>query len=199
MKAQEDEGNMDEGWDITVKNVDRFRKILTPTIHTLPNLEPIVQSYVTRRPVHDKEKVVREKDHDYDIPLQDHVIPYRTLETVCMMGIPEGIHKMKAQEDEGNMDEGWDNTVNNVDRFRKILTPTIHTLPNLEPIVQSYVTRRPVHDKEKVVREKDHDYDIPLQDHQGIRILGLLNPLSCGKKVMSRRNHIGYAVTDIIT
>ncbi|GKC64837.1 hypothetical protein Tco_1097435, partial [Tanacetum coccineum] len=70
--AQEDEGNTDDSWDITVKNVDRFRQILTPIIHTLPNLEPMVQSYVTRGPVHDKEKVVREKEQDYDIPLQDH-------------------------------------------------------------------------------------------------------------------------------
>ncbi|GJT37504.1 hypothetical protein Tco_0937369 [Tanacetum coccineum] len=72
-----------------------------------------------------------------------------------MMGIPEEIHKMKAQEDEGNTDDGWDITVKNVDWFRQLLTPTIHTLPNLKPMVQSYVTRGPVHDKEKVIREKE--------------------------------------------
>nr|GEY22320.1 hypothetical protein [Tanacetum cinerariifolium] len=65
-----------------VKNVDRFRKILTPTIHILPNLKSMVQSYVTRGPVHDKEKVVREKEHDYDIPLQDHVMQTLTPQTV---------------------------------------------------------------------------------------------------------------------
>nr|GEW31549.1 hypothetical protein [Tanacetum cinerariifolium] len=65
-----------------VKNVDRFRQILTPTIHTLPNLEPMVQSYVTRGPVHDKEKVVREKEQDYDIPLQDHIMQPLTPHTV---------------------------------------------------------------------------------------------------------------------
>ncbi|GJX88009.1 reverse transcriptase domain-containing protein [Tanacetum coccineum] len=91
--------------------------------------------------------------------------PSRTHETVCMMGIPKEIHKMKVQKDEGNTDDSWDITVKNVDWFRQILTPTIHTLPNLEPMVQWYVTRGPVHDKEKVVREKEHDYDIPLQDH----------------------------------
>ncbi|GJX39687.1 calmodulin-interacting protein 111 isoform X1 [Tanacetum coccineum] len=79
--------------------------------------------------------------------------PSRTHQTICMMGITEEIHKMEALEDEGNTDDGW---------FRKILTPTIHTLPNLEPMVQSYVTRGPVHDKGKVVREKEQDYDIPL-------------------------------------
>ncbi|GKA45438.1 integrase, catalytic region, zinc finger, CCHC-type containing protein [Tanacetum coccineum] len=55
--------------------------------------------------------------------------PSRTHEIVCMMGILKEIHKMKAQEDEGNTDDG------------------------------------PVHDKEKVAREKEQDYDIPLQDH----------------------------------
>ncbi|GJV88312.1 hypothetical protein Tco_1532250 [Tanacetum coccineum] len=89
----------------------------------------------------------------------------RTHETVCMMGIQEEIHKMKAYEVEGNTDDGWDITIKNVDRFRQILIPTIHTLPNLKPMVQSYVTRGPIHDKEKVVREKEQDYDIPLQDH----------------------------------
>ncbi|GKA83640.1 hypothetical protein Tco_0805235 [Tanacetum coccineum] len=42
--------------------------------------------------------------------------PFRTHETVCMMGIPEEIHKMKAYEDEGNTDDAWDMTVKNVDR-----------------------------------------------------------------------------------
>ncbi|GKA45432.1 hypothetical protein Tco_0738228 [Tanacetum coccineum] len=82
-----------------------------------------------------------------------------------MMGILEEIHKMKAQEDEGNTNDSWDITIKNVDRFRQLLIPTIHTLPNLKPMVQSYVTRGPVHDKEKVIREKEQDYDIPLQDH----------------------------------
>ncbi|GKB78074.1 hypothetical protein Tco_0944969 [Tanacetum coccineum] len=91
--------------------------------------------------------------------------PSRTYETIYMMGIPEEIHKVKAQEDEGNTDGSWDITVKNVDRFRQILTPTIHTLSNLKPMVQSYVTQGPVHNKEKVVREKEQDYNIPLQDN----------------------------------
>ncbi|GJV84278.1 hypothetical protein Tco_1524176 [Tanacetum coccineum] len=42
----------------------------------------MVQSYVTRGPVHDKEKVVREKEQDYDVPLQDHVMQPLTPQTV---------------------------------------------------------------------------------------------------------------------
>ncbi|GKD09711.1 hypothetical protein Tco_1189396 [Tanacetum coccineum] len=66
---------------------------------------------------------------NYVPPMKFLGSPSRTHETVCMMGIPEEIHKMKEQEDEGNTDNGR------------------------------------VHDKEKVVREKEHDYDIPLQYH----------------------------------
>ncbi|GKC45195.1 hypothetical protein Tco_1062917, partial [Tanacetum coccineum] len=34
---------------------------------------------------------------------------------------------------------------------------------------------------------------------QGIRIRGLLDSFSCGKKVLSVRNHLGYAVTNVFT
>ncbi|GJW08812.1 reverse transcriptase domain-containing protein [Tanacetum coccineum] len=118
-----------------------------------------------------KENIKEPVPHDLPViqtyvpPMKFLGSPSRTHETVCMMGIPEEIHKMKAQEDEGNTNDGWDITVKNVDRFRQILTPTIHTLPNLEPMVKSYVTRGPVHDKEKVVREKEQGYDIPPQDY----------------------------------
>ncbi|GJR93620.1 hypothetical protein Tco_0265794 [Tanacetum coccineum] len=61
--------------------------------------------------------------------------PYRTRETIRMIGNPEEIHNEEAQEDEGDMDVGWDITRKDVKRLRKFLTPTIHTLPNLEPIV----------------------------------------------------------------
>ncbi|GJW77391.1 hypothetical protein Tco_0139073 [Tanacetum coccineum] len=40
--------------------------------------------------------------------------PYRTRETVCMIENPREVHKLKAQEDEGVMDVGWDITVEDV-------------------------------------------------------------------------------------
>ncbi|GKB72672.1 hypothetical protein Tco_0934084 [Tanacetum coccineum] len=97
--------------------------------------------------------------------------PYKTRKTVCMIGIPEKIHKNKAQEDEGDMDDGWDITIKDVERLRQILTPTIHTLPNLEPVVQPYMPRGPIRDEVKVVREEELEYDIPLQD-------GVMQPLT---------------------
>ncbi|GKB30639.1 hypothetical protein Tco_0870040 [Tanacetum coccineum] len=90
--------------------------------------------------------------------------PYRTRETVRIIGNPEEIHNAKAQEEEGDMDVSWDITSKDVERLRQFLTPTIHTLPNLEPVVQPYIPLGPVHDKDKIVREKEQDYDIPLND-----------------------------------
>ncbi|GJR84130.1 hypothetical protein Tco_0154915 [Tanacetum coccineum] len=90
--------------------------------------------------------------------------PYKTRETVRMIGKPEEIHNEKAQEDEGDMDVGWDITSKDVERLRQFLTPTTHTLPNLEPVGQPYIPLGPVHDRDKIVREEEHDYDIPLND-----------------------------------
>ncbi|GKC36685.1 monodehydroascorbate reductase [Tanacetum coccineum] len=97
--------------------------------------------------------------------------PYKTRETVCMIRIPKKIHKKKAQEDEGDMDDGWDITIKDVERLRQILTLTIHALPNLTLVVQLYMPQGPVHDEVKVVREEKLEYDIPLQN-------GVMQPLT---------------------
>ncbi|GJY05702.1 hypothetical protein Tco_0371642 [Tanacetum coccineum] len=89
--------------------------------------------------------------------------PYRTHETVCAIRIPEETHEMKAQGDEGDMKDGWNITVKDVERLRQFLTATIHTLPNLEPVIQPYIPLVPVHDEKKVVREKEQDYDGVMQ------------------------------------
>ncbi|GJU71112.1 hypothetical protein Tco_1262517 [Tanacetum coccineum] len=78
---QEDEGDMDDIWDIMIKDVERIRKILIPTIHTLPNLESMVQPYMPRGPVHDEVKLVREEELEYDIPLQNSVMQPLTPQT----------------------------------------------------------------------------------------------------------------------
>ncbi|GJR38137.1 hypothetical protein Tco_1213821 [Tanacetum coccineum] len=59
-----------------------------------------------------------------------------TRETVRMNGNPEEIHNAKAHDDEGDMDFGWDITSKDAEKLRQFLTPTIHTLPNLKPVVQ---------------------------------------------------------------
>ncbi|GJT82765.1 hypothetical protein Tco_1057107, partial [Tanacetum coccineum] len=89
---------------------------------------------------------------------------YETRETVRMIGNPKEIHNTKAQEDEGDMDVGWDITSKDVERLRQFLTPTIHTLPNFEPVVQPYIPLGPIHDKDKIVKDEEQDYDIPQND-----------------------------------
>nr|GEY24021.1 hypothetical protein [Tanacetum cinerariifolium] len=84
---------------------------------------------------------------------------YKTRKIIYMIENPKEIHKMKAQEDERDMDVGWDITVKDVEGLRQFLTPTIHTLLG------------PIHYKEKIVTEKEQDYDIPLHD-------GMLQPLT---------------------
>ncbi|GJS34317.1 reverse transcriptase domain-containing protein [Tanacetum coccineum] len=79
---QEDEWDINDGWDITIKDVERLRQILTPTIHTLPNLELVVQPYMLRGLVRDEVKVVREEELEYDIPLQNGVMQPLTPQTV---------------------------------------------------------------------------------------------------------------------
>ncbi|GKD93206.1 hypothetical protein Tco_1373043 [Tanacetum coccineum] len=82
-------------------------------------------------------------------------IPYRTHETVRIIGNPEEIHNAKAQEEEGDMDVGWDITSKDVENLRQFLTLVVHTLPNLKPVVQPYIPLGPVYDKDKIVREKE--------------------------------------------
>ncbi|GKA61182.1 hypothetical protein Tco_0760589 [Tanacetum coccineum] len=81
--------------------------------------------------------------------------PYRTRETICRIENPREVYKIKAQEDEGDMDVRRDITIKDVEMLRQFLTPTIYTLPNLKPIVQPYMPLGPVNDKEKIKREEE--------------------------------------------
>nr|GFC72364.1 hypothetical protein [Tanacetum cinerariifolium] len=123
-----------------------------------PHDLPVVQPYVPHMPFPGHLK--KQKDN-----------PYKTYETVCMIGILEKIHKKKAHEDERDMDDSWDITIKDIERLRQILTPTIHTLPNLELVVQSYMPRGPVRNEAKVIKEEELEYNIPLQN-------GVMKPLT---------------------
>nr|GEY22898.1 hypothetical protein [Tanacetum cinerariifolium] len=85
--------------------------------------------------------------------------PYRTQDTVCAIGILEEIHENKAQGDKRDMKDGWDITIKDVERLRQFRTPTIHTLPHFEPVIQPYIPLVPVQNEKKVVKEEEHDYD----------------------------------------
>nr|GEW86718.1 hypothetical protein [Tanacetum cinerariifolium] len=45
--------------------------------------------------------------------------PYRTRETICMIENPREVYKMKAREDEGDIDVDWDITVKDVPAARR--------------------------------------------------------------------------------
>nr|GEV13076.1 hypothetical protein [Tanacetum cinerariifolium] len=89
-----DKRDMDEGWDITIKDVENIRQILIPTIHTLPNPEPVVQPYMPFSPFLNDAKVVWEKEHDY-IPLQD----YDVMGGVMQPLTPQIVHITSPDDD----------------------------------------------------------------------------------------------------
>ncbi|GKE59957.1 hypothetical protein Tco_1510324, partial [Tanacetum coccineum] len=134
---------------ITLKNLKEKAYQLTQTV--LTNTSEKVKEKMTMGKENVKEPVPR------DLPAQFLGIPYRTRETICAIGIPE-----ELEEDEGDMNDGCDITVKDVERLRKILTPSIHVLPNLKPIVQPYMPLGLVCNKAKIVREEEQDYDTPL-------------------------------------
>ncbi|GJX84877.1 hypothetical protein Tco_0335651 [Tanacetum coccineum] len=103
-------GDMDVGWDITVKDVERLRQFLIPTIHTLPNLKPVAQPYMPLGPVHDNEKFVREEEQDYDIPLHDGVIKPLT---------PQIIHITPPDDDDYVAPTTSPTLDNQLNKFRK--------------------------------------------------------------------------------
>ncbi|GJT34337.1 hypothetical protein Tco_0924756 [Tanacetum coccineum] len=113
-----------------------------------------------------KENVKKPVPHDLTVvqtyvpPMQFLGSPYRTHKTICAIGIPKEI-----QEDEWDMNDSCDIMVKDVERLRKILTPSIYTLPKLESIVQPYMPLGLVCNKKKVKRKEEQGYAIPLQDH----------------------------------
>ncbi|GJR82193.1 retrovirus-related pol polyprotein from transposon TNT 1-94 [Tanacetum coccineum] len=62
-----DEGDIYDIWDVTVKDVERLRKLLTPSVHTLPEPDHVVKPYVPLIPFPDEVKVVREEEPDSDV------------------------------------------------------------------------------------------------------------------------------------
>ncbi|GJU47684.1 hypothetical protein Tco_1217239 [Tanacetum coccineum] len=139
----------------TTKNLQEKAYQLTHKV--LTNTREKVKAITTMGKKNMKEPVPRDLS---PTPFLGHLkeqmgSPYRTRETVCIIRNHEEIHNAKAQEKEGDMDVGWDITSKDVERLRQFLAPTIHTLPNLELVVQPYIPLGPVHDKDNIEREKE--------------------------------------------
>ncbi|GJS96729.1 hypothetical protein Tco_0803697 [Tanacetum coccineum] len=117
------EQNWDDEWIRTsIENMDsniRALKTTTKNLHekayqltqtVLTNTREKFKARTTMGKENMKERVPRDLP---PMPFLGHVkeqigSPYRTCKTVCMIENPREIHKMKAQEDEGDRDIGWD-------------------------------------------------------------------------------------------
>ncbi|GKC08301.1 hypothetical protein Tco_0999911 [Tanacetum coccineum] len=82
-KKTHTKAEVDNGWDITIKDVERLRQILTPTVRPFPNLEfePVVQPCMPLSVFRDEANVAREEEHDNDIPLKYGVMQPLTPQT----------------------------------------------------------------------------------------------------------------------
>ncbi|GJR27906.1 hypothetical protein Tco_1104138 [Tanacetum coccineum] len=63
-QTHEEKTQINNSCNIMVEDVERLRQILIPTIHTLPNLEPVVQPYMSLSLSRDKASVARGEEHD---------------------------------------------------------------------------------------------------------------------------------------
>ncbi|GJS72781.1 hypothetical protein Tco_0705622 [Tanacetum coccineum] len=145
-----------------IKNIDSNLRALKTTSKNLQDkADQLTQMVLTNTSERVKEKTKMGKNDmkepvPRDLPIehpyvQPTLIPrtfgqkvnlYKIYEAVCMIKIPEMTHKEKTR-----VDNGCDITVKDVERLRQLLTPTIHTLPNLEPVVQPYMPQSPFRDK----------------------------------------------------
>ncbi|GJU44567.1 retrovirus-related pol polyprotein from transposon TNT 1-94 [Tanacetum coccineum] len=142
-------------WERIVKgHIEPWSTLLKKRTRQLSRASEKVKERTTMGKDYIKEPVPR------NLPAQFLGNPYRTRKTICAIGIPKEI-----KEDKGDINDGSDITIEDVERLRKILTPPIHALSNLKPIVQPYMPLGLVCNKEKVVKEEEQDYDIPLHEH----------------------------------
>ncbi|GJS38694.1 hypothetical protein Tco_0563737 [Tanacetum coccineum] len=122
-RAQDDERDMDVGWDIMSKDVERIRRYLTPTAHTLPNLEPVGKPYIPLGPVHDRDKIVKEEEHDYDIPLNDSVMQPLTPQTVCITPLDDDYVALAIKKQLNKFEEEFSNIAKDPEARRQLSRP----------------------------------------------------------------------------
>ncbi|GJS67721.1 RNA-directed DNA polymerase, eukaryota [Tanacetum coccineum] len=176
--------------------LEKLRKILTPSIHTLPNLEPIVQPYMPLGLVCNKAKVVREEEHDYDIPLQDHVMQPLTPQTVHIALPDDYVAPTTNLILNKLLNEFREEFADNTRVSEKIDSNPVNDLKELlntydfETFIRKLLHQlsQSSHKIDKAKREMKSHQQFSLQTN-GIRVL--LYSCSCGRKVLYRRNHKG--------
>ncbi|GJT43356.1 hypothetical protein Tco_1512313 [Tanacetum coccineum] len=90
-------------------------------LHSPDNIDAIQESFKEAHPT--KECPLKKEDKAVE---QRHLkeqigSPYKTRNIVCMIENSREVHKLKAREDEGDMDVGWDITVKDVESLRQFL------------------------------------------------------------------------------
>ncbi|GJX04849.1 hypothetical protein Tco_0190765 [Tanacetum coccineum] len=93
-----DEGDMDDIWDITVKDVERLRKLITPTVLTLPELDLVVRQCVPLLPPPNEVKGVWEEEPNNDIDSISIQVP-DVMDNVTQPFIPQIIHTTPPDKD----------------------------------------------------------------------------------------------------
>ncbi|GJZ89959.1 hypothetical protein Tco_0661886 [Tanacetum coccineum] len=151
-------------WKFIENTYSNIRALKT-AIKNLKKIDQLTQTILTNTGEKVKERTTIGKDYvkepvPRNLPAQFLGNPYRTRKTIYAIGIPEEI-----KEDEGDMNDSCDITVEDEERLRKILTSPIHALPYLKPIGQPYMPLGLDYNKEKVIKEEEQDYDIPLHEH----------------------------------
>ncbi|GJV95446.1 hypothetical protein Tco_1547023 [Tanacetum coccineum] len=136
------------------------------------------------RLVYNKEKSIKEEEQDYDIPLHKHVMQPLTPQTVHITP-PDDNYVASAT-----------NPIlyKHLDEFGKEFADNTR--------VSEKIDSNPVKELKELLKTYDFENFIRKLKHQVlcIRMEFEVAPdlYSCGSKVLSRRNHFGYAVTDII-
>ncbi|GKB09962.1 hypothetical protein Tco_0843885, partial [Tanacetum coccineum] len=87
-----------EAWDIMVEDVERLKKLLTPSIHTLPEPDLVVQSCVPLLPSPDEAKVVRDEEPNNDDDSISIHVP-DVMDDVIQPSIPQVIHTTPPDKD----------------------------------------------------------------------------------------------------
>ncbi|GKC95972.1 hypothetical protein Tco_1161414, partial [Tanacetum coccineum] len=164
---------MDNGCDITVKDVEKLRQMLTPTIHTLPNPEPAVQRCMPLSPFWDKEIVAREEEQDNDIPLQDGVMRSLTPYTTHIIPPDDVAPTTNPILEKHSNEFGEEIMILPGLPKRQMIENLVALIPPVRTktcdilglfIAQAVYATNPFWDKEIVAREEEQDNDIPLQD-----------------------------------
>nr|GEU70603.1 hypothetical protein [Tanacetum cinerariifolium] len=81
-------------WDITIEDIERLRQLFTPSVHTLPEPDPVVQPCVPLLPSPDEVMAVRDEE-----PNNDSIYVPNVMDDLIQPLIPQVIHTTPPDKD----------------------------------------------------------------------------------------------------